>query len=60
MAHNNLGAAMMRQGRIPEAVQHFRKALRIKPEDEQTRRYLQLAIAQLGDESTSTAPAAIP
>jgi len=60
MAHNNLGATMMRQGRIPEAVQHFRKALRIKPEDEQTRRYLQLALAQLGDESKSNAPAMVP
>lgn len=60
MAHNNLGATMMRQGRIPKAVQHFRAALRIKPEDEQTRRYLQLAIAQLGDESKTSAPAMVP
>jgi hypothetical protein len=41
-------------------VQHFREALRIKPEDEQTRRYLQLAIAQLGDKSKSNAPAMDP
>ena len=60
MAHNNLGAAMMRQGRFPEAAQHFREALRIQPEDEQTRRYLRLAIAQLGNESKSTEPAAVP
>ena len=48
-AHNNLGATLIRRGEIPEAVHHFREALRIEPQDEQTRRYLQLALAQLDE-----------
>src|SRR2546422_787483 len=32
MAHNNLGYALDRQGRLAEAIGHYRQALRIKPD----------------------------
>jgi tetratricopeptide (TPR) repeat protein len=32
LAHNNLGLALSKQGRIEEAVEHFSKALRITPQ----------------------------
>ncbi len=31
-AHNNLGIALARKGKIEDAVAHFREALRIKPD----------------------------
>jgi tetratricopeptide (TPR) repeat protein len=31
LAHNNLGAALSKQGKIDEAISHFREALRISP-----------------------------
>jgi len=31
-AHNNLGIALARKGRIEDAVVHFREALRIRPD----------------------------
>jgi len=30
-AHNNLGVALAKQGRLKEAMSHFSEALRIKP-----------------------------
>ena len=33
LAHNGLGAALASQGRLDEAVAHYRKALKIKPDD---------------------------
>jgi tetratricopeptide (TPR) repeat protein len=33
LAHNNLGSAFMRQGKIQEAIAHFTEALRISPDD---------------------------
>src|SRR5438309_1670620 len=32
MAHNNLGYALDRQGKLAEAIEHYRQALRIKPD----------------------------
>ena len=32
-AHNNLGKALGQAGRIPEAIEHLERALRIKPDD---------------------------
>ena len=33
MLHDDLGVALASRGRIGEAIEHFRKALRIKPDD---------------------------
>ncbi|HEX4713338.1 MAG TPA: tetratricopeptide repeat protein, partial [Ktedonobacteraceae bacterium] len=32
LAHNNLGVALARQGKLPEAIQHFERALQLKPD----------------------------
>ncbi|MBI4379742.1 MAG: tetratricopeptide repeat protein [candidate division NC10 bacterium] len=32
IAHNNLGSALADQGKLPEAVEHYRQALQIKPD----------------------------
>jgi Flp pilus assembly protein TadD len=32
MAHNNLGIALAREGKIVEGIRHFRRALQIKPD----------------------------
>jgi protein O-mannosyl-transferase len=33
MAHNNLGALLLEQGRLDEAIDHFRNAIEIKPDE---------------------------
>jgi Flp pilus assembly protein TadD len=45
LAHNGLGAALMRQGREAEAIEHFREALRLKPDYEHARMNLERALA---------------
>ena len=32
MAHNNLGLALFEEGKIKEAIDHYNKAIRIKPD----------------------------
>ncbi len=49
LAHNGLGAALMRRGDAAEAIGHFREALRLRPGYEHARANLERALA-------STAP----
>ena len=48
LAHNGLGVAFMRQGRVPEAAEQFREALRLKPDYDFARANLERALAALG------------
>ncbi|MEJ2233191.1 MAG: tetratricopeptide repeat protein [Syntrophobacterales bacterium] len=50
-AHNNLGVALARQGKMDEAVAQFEKALWLKPDYAQARKNLELAL-QMVDETT--------
>jgi Flp pilus assembly protein TadD len=48
-AHNNLGVALARQGRLEEAIARFGEALRLKPDYEEARtnlEFAQMSIAQ--------------
>ena len=47
-AHNNLGNALSKLGRLPEAVAEYQSALRLKPDDPRTHTNLGNALAQLG------------
>jgi Tfp pilus assembly protein PilF len=42
--HNNLGVAFARQGKLDEAIVHFREALRLRPSYEQAQLNLQIAL----------------
>jgi tetratricopeptide (TPR) repeat protein len=44
LAHNNLGAALEAQGKIDEAIEHYRAALRIKPDYDHARANLAHAL----------------
>ena len=46
LAHNNLGAVLIRLGRRQEAIAHYQQALRIHPDYPTARRNLQRALAQ--------------
>lgn len=48
-AHNGLGAALWAAGRKSEALEHFRNAVRIRPEFGKNRYNLGLALADLGE-----------
>ena len=48
IAHNGLGVALMKQGKVAEAAGHFREALRLKPDYEFARANLERALAALG------------
>ncbi len=48
IAHNGLGVALMKQGRVAEAAAHFREALRLKPDYDFARANLERALAALG------------
>ncbi len=48
IAHNGLGVALMKQGRVAEAAGHFREALRLKPDYDFARANLERALAALG------------
>lgn len=41
VAHNNLGVALEREGKIEEAVEHYRLAVKALPENEYARKNLQ-------------------
>ena len=48
IAHNGLGVALMRQGKVAEAAGQFREALRLKPDYDFARANLERALAALG------------
>jgi tetratricopeptide (TPR) repeat protein len=48
-AHNNLGVALARDGRLAEAVSHYSQALRIKPDGAELHNNLGNALAAQGD-----------
>ena len=33
VAHNNLASALIEEGRTEEAIEHYNKAIRLKPDD---------------------------
>ena len=47
-AHNNLGNALLRTGRIGEAIAHYEQALRLKPDYAEAHNALGFALAQTG------------
>src|SRR5438094_5195542 len=48
MAHNNLGYALDRQGKLAEAIEHYRQALRIQPENAEAHNNWGVALTQQG------------
>ena len=48
-AHNNLGSIVHRQGRIDEAVSHYRRALELQPDDAEAHHNLGHALLLLGN-----------
>ena len=48
VAHDNLGIVLYRQGRIDEAIAHYRRALEIRPDFAETHNDLGLALARKG------------
>jgi Flp pilus assembly protein TadD len=46
-AHNTLGIALARANRLPEAVLHFKEAVRLEPDFETARKNLRTAEADL-------------
>ncbi len=47
LAHNSLGAALMRQNRVPEAIVHFRAAVALRPDFWKAQANLEAAQARL-------------
>ncbi len=54
-AHNNLGVALGRQGKLKEAMGHFSEVLRIKPDDVEASRNLDRVMKLMG-KSASRSP----
>ena len=54
LAHNGLGVAFMRRGNGAEAVDHFRKALSLKPDYEYARANLERALSVPGGPGVAT------
>jgi tetratricopeptide (TPR) repeat protein len=54
-AHASLADLLMRRGRINEAIEHSKEALRIRPEDANAENNLGLALFQTGDTKDATA-----
>jgi tetratricopeptide (TPR) repeat protein len=48
MAHDNLGVVLARSGRVPEAIAHYREALRLKPDSAEIYHDLGTALTQAG------------
>src|SRR5256884_7014230 len=48
MAHNNLGYALDRQGKLAEAIEHYRQALRIQPDYAEAHSNWGVALGQQG------------
>ena len=55
IAHNNLGVALYRAGRLSEAIAEHEAVLRIKPEDDEAHSNLGLALAAQGKLAEATA-----
>ncbi len=53
LAHNSLGAALLGEGRLAEAIKHFREALRIRPDYAEANNNLGNAFADQGDIETA-------
>jgi len=47
-AHNNLGVALARQGRLDDAIVHFSESVRLEPNYSQARANLELALQEAG------------
>jgi tetratricopeptide (TPR) repeat protein len=52
-AHNNIGSALAKQGKWPEAIQHCRAALRINPDYPEALVNLAVALVNQGDPETA-------
>ena len=48
LAHNNLGVTLARQGRLPDAIAHYRESLRIRPDSAETQNNLGNALFRQG------------
>lgn len=48
-AHNNLGVALVENGRLDEAVTHFRRALQLRPDDADANNNWGVILARRGD-----------
>ncbi len=48
VAHNNLGAALLKEGKIPAAIRHFEEVLRIKPDYTYAHNNMGLALTSQG------------
>jgi tetratricopeptide (TPR) repeat protein len=48
IAHNNLGNVLKSQGKVPEAIEHYEQALRIKPDSAEAHNNLGIALQNLG------------
>jgi len=48
MAHDNLGTLLADQGKLPEAMQHFERALQLNPDEAETYNDLGFALARQG------------
>src|ERR1019366_2993715 len=55
IAHSNLGLAIYRRGLVPEAVSHYREALRLKPDFDAAHVNLGNALARSGREAEAAA-----
>ena len=56
MAHNNLGVALARQGKLSEAIGHFEEALRLNPDFDQARNNLHVALQEAARSDRASAP----
>ena len=48
LSHNNLGIALKREGRVPEAMEHFKEAVRINPDYAEAHNNLGIALIGTG------------
>jgi len=55
MAHDNLGNILMQEGRVDDAIDHYRQALRIRPDSAKTACNLGVALLQKGNTNEATA-----
>jgi len=58
-AQNNLGSALVREGRVDEASEHFARLVQLKPDDAEARYNLGNALLQLGRMGEATEQGAV-